>query len=215
MNEMGLAPARAEDRREGRRGVRRRLRAVLTVLLVAALALPWTACVPMFFLRDAACHGFTVEDPLLDIRFGVLKEPLRYGVVQDFAESLHLLVGHDGEAAMVHERKHRELLRSRCRPLAADDLAEVIRAVERLERSVVAERRVVRPGCLEWTNIVLRDDHLLKTFYYCGTRPPVEVVRFVEEIYEPLGRRFGKELAAGLAGTARWTSPVPLDPPGG
>ena len=92
MNEMGLGPARAEDRREGRR----RLRAVITV--VAALALPWTGCGPEFYVRYSGCRGFTVEDPLLDIHFVVLKEPLRYGVVHDAADSLHLLVGHDGEA---------------------------------------------------------------------------------------------------------------------
>ncbi|MCP4654488.1 MAG: hypothetical protein GY856_03605 [bacterium] len=157
----------------------------------------------------------TVEDPLLEIRFVVFKEPLRYGVVQDAADSLHLLVGHDGEAGMLHEAKRRALLRSRCGPLAADDLAEVMRAVERLERSVVAERRVIRPDCRDMTSIVLRGDPLLRTFAYCGTTPPAEVVRFVEEISEPLGRRFGKELAAGLAATAPWASPVPLDPPAG
>ena len=210
MNQRGLVPARAEDRREGRRGVRRLLWAVLTILVVAALALPWTGCVPMLFLRDNACHSFTDDDPLLDIHFVVFKEPPRPGVVSPrAAESLYLFVGHDGEAAMVHEPQRRALLRSRCRPLAADDLAEVMRAVERLERSVVAERSVHRPGCRDITTIVLRGDHLLKTFDYCGTTPPAEVVRFVEEISEPLGRRFGKELAAGLAATAPWASPAP------
>lgn len=193
----------------------RRRRAVLTVLVVAALALPWIGCVPMFLLRDTACYGFTVEDPLLEILFVVLKEPLRYGAVQDADESLHLIVGHDGEAAMLYEPKRRSLMRSRCRPLAAEDLAEVLWAVERLERSVVVEREVIRPGCRESTRIVLRGDDRLESFRYCGTEPPAEVARFVEEISKPLGRRFGEELAAGLAATAPWAPPVPLDPPGG
>lgn len=193
----------------------RRRRAVLTVFVVAALALPWIGCAPMLIHRDTACYGFTVEDPLLEIRFVFFKEPLRYGVVHDAANSLYLVVGHDGEAGMLHEAKHRAELHSRCGPLAADDLAEVMRAVERLERSVVAERRVIRPGCRNMTSIFLRGDPLLRTFFYCGTMPPAEVVRFVEEISEPLGRRFGKELAAGLAVTAPWASPVPLDPPAG
>jgi len=213
MNERRTAPARAEDQRQGRRSVRPRLGAVLTVLVVAALALSWTGCVPMFYFRDARCHGFTVEDPLLDIRFIVLTEPLRYGAVQDAADSLYLLVGHDGEAAMVREPKRRTLLRSRCRPLAADDLAEVMRAVERLERSAITERRIDRPGCRDITTIVLRGDPVLKNFTYCGTTPPTEVVRFIEEISKPLGRRFGEELGAGLAATAPWASPVPPDQP--
>ncbi len=195
--------------------VARRFRAVLTVFVVAALALPGTGCVAGFFLQDAACHGFTVEDPLLEIRFVVYQTPLRYGVVMESAESLLLMVGHDGKAGMLHESGNRSLLRSRCRPLAADDLAEVIRAVERLEHSVVAEREVIRQGCRESTGVVLRGDDLLKSFRYCGTTPPAEVVSFVEEVSAPLGRRFGKELAAGLAAAAPWAPPVPLEPPEG
>ncbi len=209
MNELGFSFARGEGRRERRSGVHR-LRVMLTVLVAVALALPSTGC--SFFLIDSACRGFTVEDPLLDIYFMVWAEPLRPGVVTARpADSLHLFVGHDGEAMMVREPKLRELVRGRCRPLAADDLAEVMRAVERLEHSVVAERKVSRPDCLDMTTIVLRGDRLLKSFNYCGKTPPAEVVRFVEEISVPLGRQFGKELAAGLAATATWASPVLLD----
>lgn len=117
-------------------------RTALAAPVVTALALPWIACAPMSYLGDSACHGFTVEEPLLEIRFTVLKEPLRYGVVYDVAD------------------------------------------------------------------IVLRGDPLLRTFAYCGTTPPAEVVRFVEEISEPLGRRLGKELATGLAATAPWAAPT-------
>lgn len=212
MNEMGLAPARAEERRQGRRGVRRRLQAVLTAFVVAALVVPWTGC---SISRNAFCYGSTVEESLLDIQFGVSKEPFRHGGDQDVTDLLYLRVGHRGEAVMWHDVRKRWMPKdSRCRSLAADDLAEVVRAIERLERSVVAERRFIRPGCRAWTNIILRGDPLIKKFGYCGT-PPAEVVRFVETISEPLGRRFGKGLAAGLAATAPWASPVPLDQPGG
>ena len=209
-----FVPARAEDPHEAPRSGRLCLRPVRTVLLGAALALAWTGC--SSFLVDSACRRFTVEDPLVDVRFIVWTEPVRSGVVNPRpADSLHILVGLDGDAAMVHEPKRRELNRSRCRPLAADDLAEVLRAVERLERSVVAERKVDRPGCREMTAIVLRGDRLLKSFSYCGTTPPAAIVNFVEEISAPLGRRFGEELAAGLAATAPWASPVPVEPPAG
>ncbi len=87
-----------------------------------------------------------------------------------------------------------------------------MRAVERLERSVVAERRIERPGCRHLASIVLRGDDLLKKFSYCGATPPAPIVRFVEEISLPLGRRFGKELAAGLAATAPWVSGRPAAP---
>ncbi|MCP3963894.1 MAG: hypothetical protein GY719_39160 [bacterium] len=224
MNEIELAAARAEGRRaecrhtECRRtecrGGRRR-RTVLATLAIAALALPWTGCVPMLLLRDARCHGFDVGDPLLEIHFAVVTEPLRPGVVTPRPpESLYLLVGQHGEAAMVHTPKDRMLLRSRCRALAADDLAAVVRAVERLERSVVAERRVVRPGCRDFASIVLRGDRQLESFSYCDTTPPAAILRFVEEISAPLGRRFGKELATGLAAAAPWAPPVLLDQPG-
>ncbi len=214
MNATGLQPPRAECRHETRRGSQRRFRARLTAFVIAALALPWSGC--SVFLIDSSCRRFTVEDPLLDAHFFVMTEPLRAGVVTPQpANSLHLLVGHGGEAMMVHQPTRRDRLRGRCRPLAADDLAEVTRAVERLERSVVVERKINRPGCLEMTAIVLRDDRLLEGFSYCGTTPPEEIVRFVNEIAVPLGRRFGKELATGLAAAAPWASPVPLDPPEG
>lgn len=45
-----------------------RLREMVTLLAVAILALAGTGCVASFFLQDSACHGFTVEDPLLEIR---------------------------------------------------------------------------------------------------------------------------------------------------
>ncbi len=90
-----------------------RPRAVLIALAIAALALETTGCHPMLFLRDAACHGYDVGDPLLEIRFGVQDEPRRDGEVRDTGESLYLLVGHGGEAAMVHTPARRELLRSR------------------------------------------------------------------------------------------------------
>ena len=174
MNEMGLAPARAEDRRERRRDARRRLRAVLAVLVVAALAAPWTGC--SISPRNAFCYGSTVEESLLDIQFGVSKAPFRAGAGQDVTDKLYLRVGHHGEAVMWHDVRKRWIPKdSRCRSLAADDLAEVMRAIERLERSVVAERRFIRPGCRAWTNIVLRGDPLIKKFGYlphhAGQRP--------------------------------------------
>ena len=210
---ISLAPEILLREFEDRESERRRLRPIFAVLVIAALALALAGCTPMFFRRDARCHGVTAEDPLVEIRSAVLSEPLRYGVVTPRpTESLYLMVQHDGEAAMVHEPQSRALLRSRCRRLEADDLAEVIRAVERLDNSTVAERRVERPGCLDITSIVLRGNRLAASFNYCGVTPPAAVVRFVEEISGPLRRRFGEELSEGLAATVPWASPVPLGP---
>ncbi len=187
--------------------------------LVLAVALASTGC--SLFLIDSACRGYVIEDPLLRIHFVVWTHPPpsdpvapRRGVVSPRPQALHLHVGRQGEAMMTHQPENRQQVRGRCGPLAANDLAEVTRAVERLENSVVAKRKVRHPGCRQGTTIVLRGDYLLKTFDYCGTTPPAEIVRFVEEISVPLGRRFGRELATGLAATAPWAPPVPLEQSG-
>lgn len=175
-------------------------RTLLSALVFAAASLS-TGC--SFFLIDSACHGFEPEDPLMKVHLIVWApgaEPGGPGA--EIEEALHLEVGHGGEASLVHDTGNRALLRARCRPLDAADLDAVMRAVERLERVALPRRLVRLPGCRHETTIVLRNDHEDGLLDYCGATPPPEVTRFLEEIFDPLENRFGKELTRGLAALA-------------
>ena len=150
---------------------------------------PWRAA-PSSSAIPPAVHSpkrghmdtISVPDPLVDIHLTVLDRVFREGeVIGGTSVVLSLQVGHAGEVVMIHWPRRVEFLRTRCGRLSADELARVVRAVERLEASTLPRKRYVQADCTRMAGVFLRGDRE-RGFDYCGPTPHREVVELVDEV---------------------------------